>query len=196
MADPKDTGTFDFWISDRIGPTVAAPKSGGTGEFDRWISDQLTFNYAVYAVTVVKPLVIRFDEIAPVPVRGNTTSSFDHWRGGELITVHHGAIPETFYWRGDEQAPVPAQGVTAGGLDFWRGGELLPVFQEAIPETNYWRNEELTGLAPYKVSVGTFDFWQGDELLIVYSEGAPVEAERLMELLFIRQPIPAGIFDI
>jgi hypothetical protein len=81
-------------------------------------------------------------------------------------------------------------------LDFWRGGELLPVFQEAIPETNYWRNEELTGLAPYKVSVGTFDFWQGDELLIVYSEGAPVEAERLMELLFIRQPIPAGIFDI
>jgi hypothetical protein len=141
-------------------------------------------------------VIHHFDEIAPVPARGNTTSSFDHWRGGELITVRHGAIPETLSWRGDEQAPVPAQGVTAGGLDFWRGGELLPVFQEAAPETYYWRDEELTSLAPYKVSVGTFDFWQGDELLTVYSEGAPVDDERVMELLFIRQPIPAGIFDI
>lgn len=40
MANPQDTGTFDYWITDRLTFQDVPPKSGDTGDFENWIWDR------------------------------------------------------------------------------------------------------------------------------------------------------------
>ena len=61
---------------------------------------------------------------------------------------------------------------------------------------DHWRGGEQALLPPDSVDAGTFDYWRGGELLPVHSESGAVINPRPFEPLFIRQPIPAGIFDI
>jgi hypothetical protein len=41
----QDWGTFDFWLSDRIAPTVGIPRINGVGDFERWLSDRSGFEF-------------------------------------------------------------------------------------------------------------------------------------------------------
>ena len=50
MANPKDTGSFDFWITNRIFFDVVKGKSGGTGDFDHWLTDRINFDIYVEVV--------------------------------------------------------------------------------------------------------------------------------------------------
>ena len=50
MANPKDSGTFDYWITDRITFATIPPKSGDTGTFDKWITDRIYWRDYVEAV--------------------------------------------------------------------------------------------------------------------------------------------------
>lgn len=43
MANPKDSGTFDYWITNRITFESIPPKSVNTGTFDSWITNRLYF---------------------------------------------------------------------------------------------------------------------------------------------------------
>lgn len=45
MANPKDSGTFDYWITDRIGFKSVPPRSGNTGDFEKWITDRIGFEF-------------------------------------------------------------------------------------------------------------------------------------------------------
>lgn len=60
MANPKDPGTFDYWITDRLTFSTLPPKSGNTGTFDYWIADRQYFlDYVeTEAVTTGHSLVI------------------------------------------------------------------------------------------------------------------------------------------
>ena len=41
MMANEDTGTFDFWIADRIPPDVIPPSpTGDTGDFEAWMWDR------------------------------------------------------------------------------------------------------------------------------------------------------------
>lgn len=49
MANPQNTGTFDFWLTDRLTFATPPPKTGDTGTFDAWITDRLYFEDYVEA---------------------------------------------------------------------------------------------------------------------------------------------------
>lgn len=53
MANPADPGTFDLWITNRIGFKVTPPKSGETGDFERWVTNRIDFGVYVEAEVVV-----------------------------------------------------------------------------------------------------------------------------------------------
>lgn len=49
MANPQDTGTFDYWIADRIMFETIPPRAGNTGTFDGWLTDRIYFHDYVEA---------------------------------------------------------------------------------------------------------------------------------------------------
>ena len=55
MANPQDSGTFENWITDRIGFVVVPPKSGDTGDFEKTITDRLFFVEYQEAAAVFVP---------------------------------------------------------------------------------------------------------------------------------------------
>jgi hypothetical protein len=50
VANPKDSGTFDYWVTDRIAFDTAVPKSGDTGDYEKWYTDRIRFQTYVEAV--------------------------------------------------------------------------------------------------------------------------------------------------
>lgn len=55
MANPQDTGTFDYWITDRITFQDTLPKSSDTGTFETWLWDRKTWATYVEAAAAPPP---------------------------------------------------------------------------------------------------------------------------------------------
>jgi len=49
MANPQDTGTFDYWLTGRISFATIPPRTGNTGTFDDWPADRVYFHDYVEA---------------------------------------------------------------------------------------------------------------------------------------------------
>jgi len=43
VANPKDTRSFDIWITDRVSFSIVTPESSTTGNFERPITDRINW---------------------------------------------------------------------------------------------------------------------------------------------------------